>query len=169
MAEVKISGMTAASAPDLDDQLELVEDGATRKVTISQIADTISPAWTTPSFNAGNFTASGAMTWTVASGDVVTYAYQVIGKRMTVMFHLGTTTVGGSVNTELFIAIPGGKTATKAVTNPIWLSDNGTKQIAKCSVDASGTTINISKADETNFTLATDTTAVRGEITFEIN
>src|SRR3990167_787127 len=71
--------------------------------------------WTTPTFSAGDFTASGSMTWTVDAGDVVTYAYTIINKVMTVLFYIDPTTVGGTPSTSLQIAIPANKTATKAV------------------------------------------------------
>lgn len=127
-------------------------------------------SWTTPTFAAGNFTASGAMTWTVASGDVQVYAYSVIGKVMTVLLRINTTTVAGVVNNQLIIAIPGGYVSTKSAYNLGWVIDSGAaRALATISVSTAGTTIVCERFDAANFTAAVDTTYVFGQITFEIN
>lgn len=126
--------------------------------------------WTTPTFAAGNFTANGAMTWTVGSGDVQTYAYHIIGKLMTVLFRINTSTVVAVVNTQLLIAIPDGRTATKYTATPFIASDNGAaNEIGLCDVIAAGTKIRLSRLAGTNWTAAVDTTTVMGQITFEID
>ncbi len=130
---------------------------------------TIPGAWTTPAFNAANFTASGSMTWTVAEADVSTFAYIIMGKIMTILFDILTSSVGGEANTALLITIPGGVTPTKRVTNAVYISDNGTKSIGRCVIAASGSVITIYKADGSAFGAATDTTSVEGQITLEIN
>lgn len=125
--------------------------------------------WTTPTFSAGDYTANGSMTWTVAEGDVTSFAYVIQGKVMTVVFTLATTTVGGTPNTQLHIAIPASKTATKRVINPVLISDNGTQVIGWADVAASGTKINIQLLAGANFAASTNATLVYGQITFEIN
>ena len=125
--------------------------------------------WITPAFSAGDFTANGSMTWTVAAGDVTTYAYTIDGKRMTVVFTLVNTTVGGTPNTTLQIVIPASKTATKTVSNAVWIDDNTTGVIGYATVTASGTTIGIKLMAGGNFGSGGDTTDVQGQITFEIN
>ena len=125
--------------------------------------------WTTPTFTSGDYTANNSMTWTVASGDVSTYAYKIRGKTMTVAFRILTSTVGGTPSTQLQIAIPASKTATKAMLNPCYISDNGTDAIGYARVEAAGTLILIQLVDASNFTASTNQTNVIGEITFEIN
>jgi hypothetical protein len=51
--------------------------------------------WVNVPYVAGNFTAGGAMTWTVTSGQQVTYVYTVINKTMVLCFNIEGTTVGG--------------------------------------------------------------------------
>lgn len=131
--------------------------------------DILFPAWTTPAFSAGDFTGSGAMTWTLVAGDVSTFAYMIDGKKMTVSFYLLTTTVGGVADDTLRIAIPASKTATKTMLNACYISDNGTPVIGTCRVVAAGTSIEIQRTDGADFTAATDATSVLGQITFEIN
>src|SRR5205085_11047721 len=62
-------------------------------------------------FSAGDYTASGSMTWTVASGDVQTDTYVQRGTFVTLTSTINTSTVGGTPAGELRKAIPGGFTA----------------------------------------------------------
>ena len=126
-------------------------------------------AWTTPAFNAANFTANGSMTWTVGAGDVTTYAYQILGKTMVVAFYLQVTTVGGTPNIALVIKIPDGKTATKAISNNINFLDNNVRGIGFCEISAGGTSITCYRGDVANWTASTNATYIIGQITFEIN
>jgi hypothetical protein len=129
----------------------------------------VATAWTTPSFNSGDFTALGSMTWGVDEADVVTYAYLVEGKKMTVAFEIHDTTVGGTLSTALQIKIPASKTATKTMRTLCRLYDNSASVVGFATVGASGTTIDVYRLDGANYTAGTNINAVQGEITFEIN
>lgn len=123
----------------------------------------------TPTFAAGNFTGNGAQTWTVGSGDVTTYAYSLHNKLLTVFLFLVTTTVGGTPNPVLLVAIPAGYVVTKSMLNPVVIDDNSVRVIGYAYTMAASTTIQISKIDISNFAAATNTTQVFGQITFEVN
>jgi len=121
-----------------------------------------------PAYSGSNFAANGSMTWTVESGDVITYAYELNGTKLTVWFYLQTTTVGGTVNTQLSIAIPGGFQAARATLWPLTLNDNGGGfAIGFCQTAASGFTITCHKYAG-NWTLSTNLTAVYGTLVFEV-
>lgn len=137
--------------------------------TVAAEKEILFPAWTTPSFSAGDFTANNSMTWTVAAGDVTTYAYIVNGKMMTVSFWIVTSTVGGTPSSLLKIAIPNSKTATKTMGAYCRIYNNSAYSAGIAYVDGSGTVINISKMDASNYTGESDATEVSGQITFEIN
>lgn len=125
--------------------------------------------WTTPSFDAADFT-KDAGTWTVAAGDVTTFAYLVIGKIMIVAFELRTTSVGGTASAVLQIKIPGSKTSTKFMATALGaLYDNGVAAAGKCYVAAGDTIIYCTRLDGANLAAATDTTRIQGQIVFEIN
>jgi hypothetical protein len=123
----------------------------------------------TQTYAAGDFTANGAMTWTVQSGDVTTFAYLNHNKLLTVWFNLVTTSVAGVANTTLNIVIPSAYTATKQAANAITLLDNGVGVAGYALVAASGTQIQIHRADGANFTASANNTSVFGQITFEVN
>lgn len=123
--------------------------------------------WTDVTFAAGNFTASGSMTWTVASGDQTTFKYIKLGKWMVVWFEIETTTVGGTPSTDLLITIPGGFTSSNQVCNAIETSDNGTFATGYAQINAGATTIRCLRATNANWSAATNTTAVKGQILFQ--
>jgi hypothetical protein len=125
--------------------------------------------WTVVAHSAANFTGNGAMTWTVASGDQTTYAYAKGGKKtLTVSFWIAGSTVGGTPNTDLQIAIPGGFVAARFMANACNVIDNGTAETGYCFVASAGTTIGIRRVNDANWSAATDATSVRGQITFEV-
>lgn len=126
-------------------------------------------AWITPTFSAGNFTASGSMTWTVASGDIVTNAYQVIGKTLIWNIDINTSTIGGTPSDELRIAIPASLVSQKAMGNfGFRITQAGTPVHAYAYTSASGTTVNIKRLDDASLSASTDGTRVSGQIMIEI-
>ena len=58
-------------------------------------------------FNAANFTASGAMTWTVASAGQLSLQLTSVGHMRLLSFNISGT-IGGTPDTTLFIALPSG-------------------------------------------------------------
>jgi hypothetical protein len=129
----------------------------------------VATAFTTPSFNAGDYTATESQTWTVAEADVVTNKYLVIGKMMIWEFFIDTTTVGGTPSYGLLLKVPGSKTITNTSYIPVRVSDNGTPSNGTAYLVASATTVRIMKSDESNWAAATNTTIVSGTLVFEIN
>ncbi len=128
-------------------------------------------AWIVPTFSAGNFSANGSMTWTVASGDVLSLSYHLSGSSMTVSFQIATSTVGGTPNTSLLIGNGawGSFTATRPMINAVaWALDNNVLRQAFVEVAVSGTTINFRRADLANWTASTDLTYLYGQIAFEV-
>lgn len=142
------------------------------KTYFDTIYAAINPAWTTPAYDAGDFTANGAMTWTVDAADVTTYAYLIEGKKMTVSIAIRQSTVGGVADTVLYVAIPASKTATKAMQNAAaFIVDNGAAAEAGgvIGVGSGATVIYFNRLNSVNWTLSANNTWVRGQITFEIN
>lgn len=125
--------------------------------------------WVSVPFSAGNFTANGAMTWTVGAGDVTTLKYTVTGKVMTVAFSLITTTIGGTPDAELRLAMPGGYLPANRMTHTYFLNDNGSRVVGWVdTVGAGNTYLSLKRLDGGNYSAATDATALFGQITFEI-
>ena len=128
-------------------------------------------AWTSPAFSAGDYPASGSMTWTVASGDVISYSYLQLGKTMFVEFNIQTTTVGGTPSNRLKIKIPNGQIAAKSTQFPIRTIDNNSAPASPgfAEILAAGTTIDCCKdATQSNWSASTDLTYVAGTAVFEV-
>jgi hypothetical protein len=62
--------------------------------------------WIDIPYNAANFTASGAMTWTVTSGGQYSFKYALVGKIVVLYFDIGASTVGGTPGTQLILKLP---------------------------------------------------------------
>ena len=125
-------------------------------------------AWTTPAYSAGDYTANGAMTWTVGSGDVTTFKYIVLGKTMTISFLLNTTTIGGTPNSELRIAIPASKLPSASFDTAFGFYDNGTTGTGILRAGTGNAYLSLFKnLAAPNLTASTDNTDLSGQITFE--
>jgi hypothetical protein len=145
--------------------------GASKELVSKSVADTLTAlfgAWTTPAFNAADFTATGSMTWTVAAGDVITYAYFIAGKIMFLIFSIGTTTVGGTLSYGLTIKVPGGKTIAKSTQIMIQANNNGAVAAGYAVLSAAGTTFSIALLAGGNWAASTNNTDVHGSFVFEI-
>ncbi len=123
--------------------------------------------WVQVPFSAQRFT--GNQVWTVTNPNVVRYAYTKIGKTMTLAFNIVQTTVGGGA-TQLRIAIPDGFLAAAQETNTFSFSDNGTAGVGMAFVTrgAAVVTLVTNILGTVNWTAAAATTAVAGQITFEV-
>ncbi len=126
--------------------------------------------WTTPSFSASDFTASGSMVWTVEAGDVQTYAYIILGKTMFVSLRIATTTVSGTPSADLYVKIPNSKVSTKNILTAVGVFvDNSVRTAGYMYVTASGTKIGLQRFDANNWSASTNNTSIYGQIFFEIN
>lgn len=86
----------------------------------------LSTTWSTQSYAAGNFTANGSLTWTVDAPDLVASSYFTMGKTMFWTVYIVNSTTGGTTNTELRIAIPGGNTIAAVTSGVCSGFSNGT-------------------------------------------
>lgn len=126
-------------------------------------------SWTARTYDGANFTGSASMTWTVQSGDVVTDAYTLTGKSITVAISINTSSVGGTPSTDLEIKIPASKTAAKDMKIGVarCLDDNVLTD-AIASVSAGSTLIVVNRTDLGNWTSSTNQTRVEFVFTFEV-
>jgi hypothetical protein len=110
--------------------------------------------WQDNPFVAGNFTGKGAMTWTVALGNVVTNRYRIdADKTLEWILFLAGSTIGGALNNALFIAFPLGSIAKKLSINTIYMVDgNGTQLIGYGDNAMGDNFLTIGKPPSANFT-----------------
>jgi hypothetical protein len=124
--------------------------------------------WTSVAYSAGNFTAPLGMTWTVDSGDQITYAYSIVGKTMFLAVYLDTTSIVCTCAPTVNIAIPGGFIAAKKIQSAALMFDNGVAKAAYNRVAASGTTVEVGIDGTALYTASTNNTYIRVFIMFEV-
>lgn len=126
--------------------------------------------WQAVAFSAGDFTANGAMTWTVASGDISGNSYTLIGKTLFWNIAINTTTVGGTPNTELRVTLPAGLiTASYTLIIPTFCLDNNVADtLARADTSPGQTYVRIFHPLGTNWSLATDVTYIYFNLVVEI-
>lgn len=122
----------------------------------------------TVAFSAGNFAGNGSMTWTVASGDQVTYTIARLGKMALVSFQIMNSTIGGTPNTTLFITLPHGLAANHYNPTAASLVDAGVAVPGILFADGGQSRLSIQRADGAAFTGGTDNNNVIGQVWFEV-
>jgi hypothetical protein len=127
--------------------------------------------WITPTFSAGDYTANGSMTWTVESGDVTTMAYWLKHKTLFLNFRVLTTSIGGTLNTQLLRVIPGGFTNVNSILTPISIQSNGVAAVGLVVIAAAATNLSFRTTQDgaTNWTASTNNASVNGCITLEVS
>jgi hypothetical protein len=124
--------------------------------------------WIVQTFNAGDFTGNGSMTVTVASGDVNTYKYFLEGRKLTVRLIINTITIGGTPNTNLQVAIPGGFSSGGPARNVAFIVNNGVAEVGRIFWAASGTNIVFQRPGAVNWTAAADLAGIETVMTGEV-
>lgn len=138
-----------------------------RSVAVTNSGSVVSA--TNVSFSAGNFTGSASMTWTVQSGDVDAFRYSIVNKVMRVSLVLETTTVGGTADRYLQVAIPAGKTALGITRATYSYNEGSAWKVGQVSVVDGGSVIRLEREDGSNWSLTTNTTYVSLTFDFDIN
>lgn len=126
----------------------------------------------TATFAAENFTGNGAMTWTVESADVKTLTYFLVGRQLFVSIYLTTTTVGGTLNNALQIALAalGGFTLiSPAISVSGMISEDSGATFLSGILGPSGTQLQVYKLSLANFLATTNTTYIYGQIAYGVN
>lgn len=116
-----------------------------------------------------NFTAGGSGTWTVEAADQQTYEYDLVAKEITVAFSLTATSVGGTPNDELYIAIPGGFLAASIYVGNFYYEDaGGGGNVGYWIVAAGDPYIRIRKMNNAAWSVAANNTSIRGTARFRV-
>lgn len=124
--------------------------------------------WQSVPFAAGDFTASGGMTWGVAAGDVISFDYMSYKNTLFLAATLNATSITAPLSNQLFVKVPNAFIAASTNIFKCRLSDNGTERddaIAFCV--SGGTNITIQRASAINFLAAVNTTSVQFSLFFK--
>lgn len=131
----------------------------------------LSTTWTTRSYSAGNYTASGSMTWTVDAPDVVIESYVELGKTMLWAADIYTSSVGGTVAGELRITLPNSRTIASSVSSAGSCSglDNGADVPVTYRATGGDSYVKLIRTFGQNWTLSTNQTYVTCMFVLQIN
>ncbi len=117
----------------------------------------------TRSFSAGDYTASGSMTWTVGSGDFDTYAYEVVGSLLYLAVRLNSTSVGGTLSNALRVALPNNWKCSPSHGNGLfsYVDNNGAPAQGHLSYSDGDTFLSLFRSlSAPNWSASTDATVV---------
>lgn len=142
------------------------------KLFNSSLIQNVVTAWTDQSFNAGDYTAAGGGSWTVASGDVQRNRYKHVGRILFWQVSLTATTISGTVS-SLTITLPNSLTVGVPLTNTqfaaVYFEDFTTpSNNAVLNGTALGTGVTISLLDYSNFPTGVDNFLVRLNVVLEV-
>lgn len=159
----------------IDDPL-FVEPGGTLTLvglgngTWSVLADSAATNWVDVPFSAGDFTGNGAMIWDVEVGDVSAFRYKVIGGNcMHITFSIDSSTIDGTSDDELQIAIPGGYVADGSSWTAGHSRIRRRGQVTRLDVEDLGTFVRMRPNDDgDNWGRAVDDVFVQGQITLAV-
>lgn len=117
-------------------------------------------------FNAGDYTANGAMTWAGNNGDPswFDYKYSVIGSIIFISVSFDAGDIGGTPNIQLQLKMPLTYSPAGIGANFCFIKNAGTKENGRFLAAPGSSNINITKIDQSNFTTQTDTLQIFGEL-----
>lgn len=118
-------------------------------------------AWTQVAYAGGNFTAGSGMTWTVESGDQITYAYKKLDRTMLIMAEIFSSTIAGTPDGALRITVPGGFTIAHSCRNTFVYSNNaGVLSVGMAYAALNATYVALYKTDLSNWAAGTNNNSV---------
>ena len=107
--------------------------------------------WIDVPFDPSNFFAQSETTWTVQEKDVVTYAYRVDGKTMTLSFKINYSSILGPPTRELFLRLPAGYRVQRGAANAVWMASRPIKEMGYVTVHPGGDVVVVHRSSETFF------------------
>lgn len=118
-------------------------------------------------FRPSDYSANGAMTWTVLATVVTNISYALIGPRMIYDVFIYPAAIGGVANTRLLIKIPDGFYAKRDHINMCGIVDNGAQLPGLIIAVKNSNMLQVGRYDGGNFTVGANA-GVFGQICLEV-
>lgn len=122
----------------------------------------------TRAFNAGDYSGAGTMTVTAEASDVVSFAYLLNGRMLTVFFYLDSLTIGGTPTGGVQITIPNGFVGARLVAGVTRYINAGALGFGRTFVNPASTFITVEIATQGAWVAGTHNTSIQGQITCEV-
>lgn len=191
LAGISLANLGTRSAGDLNSGT-LADARLSSKVPLDDVAEIISGVWdfanghkeygrsfkmgdwVDVAYNGADYTAGGSMTWTVESGDQLQRRYTRIGNTLFYVVTIGTSTLGGTASSTLFVTLPAGLTVgggaggAAIYVGHAYNFNAGAWDVGSVDATEGATTIRILNRTVTNFTLETNLFNARAEIAVEV-
>jgi len=124
--------------------------------------------WIDVPYAAANFWAKAPLQWKVTEKGVMTYAYRVQGKTMTLSFKIDESTLAGLPANELYIRIPANYLPNRSMANPIWLGSQLGKECGYLTVHPGRPFLVLFRETEGLFPIEPKNFVAFGQLTFEV-
>jgi len=124
--------------------------------------------WIDVPYDPASFGAKAPMQWRVGEKSVVTYAYVVEHRTMTLTFKIEHSTLAGTPSNELFLRIPGGYLPNAGSANPIWICSRSGKECGYATVHRGLDVVVLYRATEEWFPIEPGEFFVFGQLMFEM-
>lgn len=125
-------------------------------------------AWITQTFAAGDYTGNGSMTWTVSSGNAIRNTYKLTGKDLAHNIYIANTSVGGTLNTQLRLKVPGGFSMATDEGGAIVGIDNATAIAGAAWIATAGTNVLFTKPNSGNWSSSGSATLLIGSMRYSV-
>lgn len=126
------------------------------------------PDWADVPYDPSNFSAKAPLAWRVGEKSVVTYAYRVHGKTMTLAFKIEFSTLEGRPSNELHLRIPGSRLPAREMGNPIWIGSPTIKECAYVTVHPGDAVAVLFRQREETFPIEAGYFFLYGQLTFSV-
>jgi hypothetical protein len=123
--------------------------------------------WQSAPFAAADYTASGAMVWTVGASNIGHVAYMLVGATLLLDFQISSSALSGSAESTLLLRLPGGFQAARDHSATVSYT-NGSPNIGRIRILAGESTLRLTTATESAWSLS-DPVSVAGQIALEVN
>ena len=130
--------------------------------------------WIDVPYDASSFAGKAPLRWTVSEPNVVTYAYRVQGKTMTLAFKIANSTLDVDTTSnqipsnEIHLRIPDNYLPARGTANTIWMGSVSGRECGYATVHPGLETVVVFRGSEDRFPLDPGYFCLFGQLTFEV-
>ena len=124
--------------------------------------------WIDVPYDRSIFSGHAPLHWNVGEANVVTYAYRLQGKTMTLAFKVVNSALEGIPANELYLRIPDHYLPQRSIANAIWLGGLAGKECGYATVHPGFDRVVMFRGNEERFPVDPGGFCLFGQLTFEV-